>query len=41
MNRPSTRTIRQKVDLQGQQLTIGLDLGDRSSSYSVLNGVAR
>jgi transposase len=34
----STRTTRGNRTLQGEQLTIGLDVGDRSSFYSVLNG---
>jgi transposase len=38
MKKPSTKTVDRKGKLQGQQLTIGLDLGDRSSFYCVLNG---
>jgi transposase len=38
MRKPSTKTVRGKGKLQDQQLTIGLDLGDRSSFYCVLNG---
>ncbi len=37
MKKPSTMTIRRVSKLQNQQLTIGLDLGDRSSFYCVLN----
>ena len=38
MRKPSTKTVRVKGKLQDQQLTIGLDLGDGSSFYCVLNG---
>ena len=38
MRKPSTKALRGKGKLQDQQLTIGLDLGDRSSFYCVLNG---
>jgi transposase len=38
MRKPSTTALRQRGKLQGEQLTIGLDLGDRSSVYCVLNG---
>ena len=38
MRKPSTKAARGKGKLQDQQLTIGLDLGDRSSFYCVLNG---
>ncbi|WP_348270053.1 hypothetical protein P8936_06385 [Edaphobacter paludis] len=38
MKKPSTKTVRQRVKLPDGQLTIGLDLGDRSSFYCVLNG---
>jgi transposase len=38
MRKPSTKAVRGKGKLQDQQLTIGLDLGDRSSFYCVLNG---
>jgi transposase len=38
MRKPSTMTVRRKGKLQDHQLTIGLDLGDRSSYYCVLNG---
>lgn len=37
MRKPSTKAVRGKEKLQDQQLTIGLDLGDRSSFYCVLN----
>ena len=37
MRKPSTKSVRGKGKLQDQQLTIGLDLGDRSSFYCVLN----
>jgi transposase len=37
MRNPSTTTVRRTRMLQNQQLTIGLDLGDRSSFYCVLN----
>jgi hypothetical protein len=36
--KPSTKTVRRTGRLQDQQLTVGLDLGDRSSFYCVLNG---
>lgn len=38
MRKPSTTAVRGRGKLQGEQLTIGLDLGDRSSFYCVLNG---
>lgn len=38
MKKITTRTGREINKLQGQQLTIGLDVGDRSSFYCVLNG---
>jgi len=38
MRKASTTAVRGKGKLQDQQLTIGLDLGDRSSFYCVLNG---
>jgi transposase len=38
MRKPSTTALRRKGKLQDGQLTIGLDLGDRSSFYCVLNG---
>lgn len=38
MRKPSTGALHQKRKLQVGRLTIGLDLGDRSSFYSVLNG---
>jgi transposase len=38
MKKPSTTALRQRGKLQDRQLTIGLDLGDRSSFYCVLNG---
>jgi transposase len=38
MRKPSTTALGRRVKLQVQQLTIGLDLGDRSSFYCVLNG---
>jgi len=38
MKKPSTKTVRQRGKLPDGQLTIGLDLGDRSSFYCVLNG---
>lgn len=37
MRNPSTMTVRRTRMLQNQQLTIGLDLGDRLSFYCVLN----
>jgi transposase len=38
MTKPSTTTVRRIGKMQDRQLTIGLDLGDRSSFYCVLNG---
>jgi transposase len=38
MRKPSTSSLRRRGKLQDGQLTIGLDLGDRSSFYCVLNG---
>ena len=38
MRKPSTTALRRRGKLQDEQLTIGLDLGDRSSFYCVLNG---
>src|ERR1035437_9909185 len=38
MRKPSTTAVRGRGKLQSEQLTIGLDLGDRSSFYCVLNG---
>lgn len=38
MRKPSTSALRRRGKLQDGQLTIGLDLGDRSSFYCVLNG---
>ena len=38
MRKPSTTVLRRTGKLRDQQLTIGLDLGDRSSFYCVLNG---
>jgi transposase len=38
MKKPSTTTVRRMKKLQDRQLTIELDLGDRSSFYCVLNG---
>jgi transposase len=38
MKKPSTTALLRRGKLQDQQLTIGLDLGDRSSFYCVLNG---
>jgi len=37
MKKISTAAAKQKNNLQDQRLTIGLDLGDRSSWYCVLN----
>jgi hypothetical protein len=37
MKKPSTTASRRRGKLQDEQLTIGLDLGDRSSFYCVLN----
>ncbi|MDT7817809.1 MAG: hypothetical protein QOJ51_6063 [Acidobacteriaceae bacterium] len=33
MKKPSTAALRRRGKLENQQLTIGLDLGDRSSFY--------
>ena len=38
MRKPSTTTLLRTEKLRDRQLTIGLDLGDRSSFYCVLNG---
>ena len=38
MKKPSTKTVPRRGRLQDGQLTIWLDLGDRSSFYCVLNG---
>ena len=38
MKKPSTTTVFRMRKLQDGRLTIGLDLGDRSSFYCVLNG---
>jgi transposase len=38
MRKPSARTLRRTPKPQDRQLTIGLDVGDRSSFYCVLNG---
>jgi transposase len=38
MRKPSTTALRRRGKLQDGQLTIGVDLGDRSSFYCVLNG---
>jgi len=38
MKKLNTMPIRRVRKLQEEQLTIGLDLGDRSSFYCVLNG---
>jgi len=38
MRKANTKAVRGKGKLQDLQLTIGLDLGDRSSFYCVLNG---
>lgn len=38
MKKPSIASLRRRGNLQDGQLTIGLDLGDRSSFYCVLNG---
>jgi transposase len=38
MRKPSTTALRRRGKLQDGRLTIGLDLGDRSSFYCVLNG---
>jgi transposase len=38
MRKPSTMALRRIGKLQDGQLTIGLDLGDRSNFYCVLNG---
>jgi transposase len=37
MRKPSTAALRRTGNLQDRQLTMGLDLGDRSSFYCVLN----
>jgi hypothetical protein len=37
MKKASTTTLRQSRKLQDRQLTIGLDVGDGSSFYCVLN----
>lgn len=37
MRKPSTTALRRIRKLQDWQLTIGLDVGDRSSFYCVLN----
>ena len=41
MRKPSTTALRRIRKLQDGRLTIGLDLGDRSSFYCVLNGAGR
>ena len=41
MRKPSTTALGRRGKLQDGQLTIGLDLGDRSSFYCVLNGAGR
>src|ERR1700758_1352170 len=38
MRKPSTAALRRTGKLQDRQLTVGLDLGDWSSFYCVLNG---
>jgi transposase len=38
MRKASTTALRRRGKVQDRQLTIGLDLGDRSSFYCVLNG---
>ena len=38
MRKPSTAALGRRRKLQEGQLTVGLDLGDRSSFYCVLNG---
>src|SRR5690242_9527173 len=38
MRKPSTTALCRRGKLQGEKLTVGLDLGDRSSFYCVLNG---
>jgi transposase len=38
MRKPGTTALRRRRKLEDGQLTIGLDLGDRSSFYCVLNG---
>jgi hypothetical protein len=38
MRKPSITAACGRGKFQGEQLTIGLDLGDRSSFYCVLNG---
>jgi transposase len=37
MRKPSTTALRRIGKLQSGQLTVGLDLGDRSCLYCVLN----
>jgi transposase len=37
MRKPSTAVFCRRGKLQSRQLTVGLDLGDRSSFYCVLN----
>ncbi len=37
MRKPSTTALCRRGKQRGEQLTIGLDLGDRSSFYCVLN----
>lgn len=39
MRKPGTTALLRRGKLQGKPLTVGLDLGDRSSFYCVLNGV--
>jgi hypothetical protein len=41
MKKPSTKTVRRIEKLPDGQLTIGLDLGDRSSFYCVLDERAK
>ena len=38
MRKPRTAALHRTGKLQDRQLTMGLDLGDRSSFYCVLNG---
>ena len=38
MKKSSTTALRRRGKLQDEQLTIRLDLGDRSSFFCVLNG---
>lgn len=38
MRKPSTTALCRRRKLHDGQLTVGLDLGDRSSFYCVLNG---